>query len=117
LQHSYVQRIAQLKLSDLESAGWGSVKSEREPQVEEVEPASLETTVHPEPLTLLAVVKSHFDKLVWAQLCNSQGVALFSDVRLPPRVSRPFAGAQVYDMSLTPAEKLCAVGCGFKGRF
>ena len=89
--------------------------------MEEDAPASLETTAHPEPLTLLALVKAHFDTLVWLQLCNPQGVAVFgvavfSFVRLAPRVPRPFAGAPVYDMSLTHAERLCAVGCGFKGR-
>ncbi len=68
------------------------------------------------PLTLLAVVKSNFDTLVWLQLCNPQGVALFSFFHLPPRLPRPFAGAPVYDMSLTHAERLCAVGCGLKGR-
>ena len=68
------------------------------------------------PLPLLAVVKAHIDALVWLQLCNPQGVALFSFVRLPPRVSRPFAGAAVYDMSLTHAERVRAVGCGFKGK-
>ena len=45
------------------------------------------------PLTLLAVVKSNFDTLVWLQLCNPQGVALFSFVRLPRHVSRPFSPA------------------------
>jgi hypothetical protein len=79
-------------------------------------PASSQMTAHAEPLTLLSVVKSNFDILVWAQLCNPQGVALFSFVRLPPRVSRPFAGAPVYDMSLTHAERLHVVGCGIKGR-
>jgi len=80
------------------------------------EPALLEMTVHNEPLSLLVLVKSYHGTLVWAQLCNPQGVDLLSFVRLPPRVSRPFAGAPVYDMSLTHAERLCAVGCGFKGR-
>jgi len=72
--------------------------------------------VHAEPLMLRAVVKCHFDALVWMQLCNAQGVSVFSFVRLAPRVSRPFAGAAVYDMSLTHAERLCAVGSGLKGR-
>jgi len=58
----------------------------------------------------------NFNTLVWLQLCNPQGVSLFSFVRLPPRVPRPFAGAPVYDTSLTHAERLCAVGCGLKGR-
>ena len=93
------------------------MKRKRQQQlVEEHEPASLEMTVNLEPLTLLAVVKSHLDTLVWLQLCNPQGVAQFSFVCLPPRLPRPFAGAAVYDMSLTHAERLCAVGCGFKGR-
>jgi TPR repeat protein len=68
------------------------------------------------PLTLLAVVKSYHGTLVWARLCNPQGVALFSFVRLPPRVSRPFAGAPVYGMSLTHAERLCVAGCALKGK-
>jgi len=98
------------------SASGGGVKRQREELVEEDEPTSLEVTAHAEPLTLLVFVKAYFDSLVWLQLCNPQGVALFSFVRLPPRLSRPFAGAPVYDMSLTHAERLCAVGCGFKGR-
>jgi hypothetical protein len=67
-------------------------------------------------LTLLAVFKLLYGMLVWLQLCNPQGVALFSFVRLAPRVPRPFAGAQVYDMSLTHAERLRAVGCGLTGK-
>jgi len=102
--------------SDSQIGGAAAVKrkrdSEQEDQAEEVQEDE-----HDElPLTLLAVVKSHFDSLVWLQLCNPQGVSLFSFVRLPPRVSRPFAGAPVYDMSLTHAERLCSVGCGLKGR-
>jgi len=88
----------------------GAVESEREQQVEEDKPESML------PLMVLAVVKSHLDTLVWLQLCSPQGSALRSFVRLPPRVSRPFAGAPVYDMSLTHAERLRAVGSGFKGR-
>ncbi len=79
-------------------------------------PVSLETTVHPQPLVLLVLAKAHFDTLVWLKLCNPQGVALFSFVLLQLRVPRPFAGAAVYDMSLTHAERLCAVGCGLKGK-
>jgi hypothetical protein len=60
------------------------------------------------------VIKSHFDTLVWLQLCNPQGVTLFSFFHIPPRVPRAFAGARVYDMSLLHAERLRAVGCGFK---
>ena len=63
--------------------------------MEEVEPASLQVTVHPQPLLLLALVKVHFDTLVWAQLCNLQGISVFSFVCLPLRVPRPFAGAPV----------------------
>jgi len=99
------------------TASGGAVKSEREEKVEEEDqPSSMQVTAHAEPLTLLAVVKSFLDTLAWLQLCNPQGVALFSCVRLPPRVPRPFAGAAVYDMSLTHAERLCVVGCGFKGK-
>jgi len=72
--------------------------------------------VHPEPRKLLPVVKSFIDMLVWLQLCNPQGVALFTFIRLPPRVVRPFAGAPVYNMSLTHAERLRVAGCGFKGK-
>jgi TPR repeat protein len=70
----------------------------------------------PKPLTLLALVKSHLGTHVCAQLCNKQGVALFSFVGLPPRVPHPFAGAPVYGMSLTHADRLRVVGCGFKGK-
>jgi len=54
--------------------------------------------------------------LVWLQLCKPQGVALFSFVCPPPRVPYLFAGAPVYDMSLTHVEWLRAVGCGLKGK-
>jgi len=106
-----------MKMSRKSSGGGEGVKRKRQQQlVEEVAPASLQLTVHPEPLMLLALVKSYHDTLVCAQLCNPQGVFLFSHVRLAPRVFRTFAGAPVYGMSLTHAERLCAVGCGFKGR-
>jgi hypothetical protein len=55
-------------------------------------------------------------KVVCAQACNLQGVVLFFFDRLQPRVPRPFAGAPVYELSLTHAERLCAVGCGLKGK-
>jgi len=105
-----------LHMSGMESGG--AIKRQREQEEEEEEdgPASLQVTAHAEPLTLLAVFKLLYRMHVWLQLCNPQGVALFSFVRLPPRVSRPLAGAPVYDMSLTHAERLCAVGCGLKGR-
>jgi len=110
-----MQRIAALKMSGSDSED--DVKRQREEEVEEEDaPALLQVTANAEPLMLLALVKAHFDTLVWLQLCNSQGVAPFSFVRLPPRLSRPFAGAPVYDMSLTHAERLCAVGCGLKGQ-
>jgi len=99
------------------SANGGAVKRQREEEEEKEDaPASLETIVHSASLMLLVLVKMHFDTLVCAKLCNLQGVALFSSVHLPPRLPRPFAGASVYNMSLTHAERLCAVGCGFKGR-
>jgi len=83
---------------------------------EEHQPASVLMTAHAEPLTVLAVVMWLRGTLVWLQLCNSQCVAMFSFVCLPQRVPRPFAGTPVYSMSLTHAERLCAVGCGLKGR-
>ena len=55
------------------------------------------------PMTLLALVKSFRDTLVWLQLCNPQGAPMFSFVQVLPRVSRPFAGSRVYDMLLTHA--------------
>jgi len=98
-------------------ASGGAVKWERDHHKEEVEEDEEKDDDADElPLTLLAVVKSHFDVLVLAQLCNPQGIDLLSFVRLPPLVHRPFAGAPVYDMSLTRAERLRAVGCGFKGK-
>jgi len=86
--------------------------------VEEDQPALVQVAAHAEPLTLLVVVKLFHGMLVWLQLCNPQGVAqpLFSLVQVPPRAPRPFAGAPVYDMSLTHAERLRAMGCGFKGK-
>ena len=94
-----------------------AVKRHREQEEEEEDaPASIELNAHAEPLTLLTLVKSHFDTLVWAQLSNAQGVSVFSFVHLPPRLPRPFAGAPVYGMSLTHADRLRAVGSGFKGK-
>ncbi len=66
------------------------------------------------PIKLLAAAKSFLDTLVWLQLCNPQGIVLFSFVRLPTPVRRPFAGTRVYGM-LTHAERLRVVGCGLKG--
>jgi hypothetical protein len=83
---------------------------------EEDAPALVQAAAHAEPFALLAVLKLLYGMLVWLQLCNPQGVSVFSFVRLAPRLPRPFAGAAVYDMSLTHAERLCAVGCGIKGR-
>jgi TPR repeat protein len=77
-------------------------------------PVSLQVTAHAERLTL--VLKLLHGMLVWLQPCNPQGVALFPFVRLAPRVPYPFAGAAVHGMSLTHAERLCAVDCGLKGR-
>jgi len=110
-----ISHARRIKMSRRASASGGGVKRMRQQLVEEDAPA-LEMAVQPQPLMLLALVKAHFDTLVWLQLCNPQGVALFSFVSPPPRLSRPFAGAPVYDMSLTHAERLKAVGCGFKGR-
>jgi len=116
LQHfTRVLRIAQLNM--VGSASGGAVKRQREKEKEEEDaPAMVQLATHAEPLMLLVLVKAHFGTLVWLQLSNQQGDALFCFVRLPPRLPRPFAGAAVYDMSLTPAERLRAVGCGFKGR-
>ena len=52
-----------------------AVNRHREQEEEEDAPASIELNANAEPLTLLTLVKSHFDTLVWAQLCNPQGVA------------------------------------------
>jgi hypothetical protein len=56
------------------------------------------------PMKLLAAVNSFLDTLVWMQLCNPQGIALFSFVRLPTPVRSPFASTRVYGM-LTHAER------------
>jgi len=117
LQHfavAHVQRIVELKMSG--RASGGAVKRKRGQQVEEVAPASMQVAAHPKLLTLLAVVKSSQDTLVFMRLCDVQGAALFSFLQAPPHVPRPFAGAPVYDMSLTHAERFCAVGCGLKGK-
>jgi TPR repeat protein len=84
--------------------------------VEEVAPTSLQVTVHPEPLMLMALVKSYHGTLVCAQMCPPQDGFKFSHVRLPSRVLRPFTDTPVYDMSLTHAERLCAMGCGLRGK-
>jgi len=115
-RRAHVQRIAQLKMSLNGRASGGAVKRKRGQQVEEVAPAPMQVAAHPKLLMLLAVVKSSQDTLVLLRLCDVQGAALFSFVQAPPHVPRPFAGAPVYDMSLTHAERLCAVGCGLKGR-
>jgi len=105
-------------MSSRESGGAVTKRQRRQLEEEEVtEPAALETTACPQvPLPLLCVVMWLHGMLDWLQLCNPQGVAQFSFVRLPPRVHRPIAGTPVYDMSLTHAERLHVVGCGFKGR-
>jgi len=101
------------------ASGGAAAKRQRH-QLEEEEAAkraALEMTARPKvPLPLLCVVMWFHGTLVWLKLCNAQGAALFSFVRFPPHVPRPFAGAPVYGMSLTHAERLRAVGCGFKGR-
>ena len=85
--------------------------------MEDEEPASASpnTTVHPQPLSLLALLKSVLDLFVWLQLRDVRGVALLSFLRLSQRVPRPFAGARVYDMSLRRAQQLRTVGCGLRG--
>ena len=111
------QRIAELNMSG--RASGGAVKRKREQPVEEEDaPASMQVAAvaYTEPLMLLALVKANFDTLVWLQLCNPQGVALYPFVRIQPRLRCPFACAAVYDMSLTHAERLRAVGCGLKGK-
>ena len=95
-----------------------AAKRQRQQQEEDeaAEPELGMTARRKVPLSLQCVVMWFHGTLVWAQLCNPQGVALFSFVRLPPHVPHPFAGVPVYDMSLTHAERLRAVGCGFKGK-
>jgi hypothetical protein len=65
-------------------------------------------------MMLLALVKSFRDTLVWLQLCNPQGLPLFSFVQVSPCVSHPFSGTRAIDI-LTHAERLRVLGCGFKG--
>jgi len=80
------------------------------------EDASSGLNVHTEPLMLLVVAKSHNHTLVSMQLCTLQGVSIFSFDLLPPRVSCPFFRTPVYSMTLTHADRLCAVGCALKGQ-
>ena len=104
-------------MSRKSSGGGEGVKRKRQQQlVEEVAPTSLQVTVHPKPLMLLALVKSYHGTLVCAQMCKTQGGFKFSHVHLEPRVLHPFTDAPVYDMTLTHAERLCAMGCGFRGK-
>jgi hypothetical protein len=91
-------------------------KNKRQHLEEEDQPAPTQAIAHSESLKVQAVVKSHLGTLVWLQLCCPQGVALFSFLLISPPVYRPFAGIQVYDMSLTYAERMRAMGCRFKGR-
>ncbi len=56
-------------------------------------------------LMLRVVVKSYRRMLVGLRRYNQQDVA-----------SCPFASVPVYDMSLTHADLLCVVGCGFKSK-
>jgi hypothetical protein len=113
------------RLMGIAKSGRGGVKRDMQQLVEEEqeeeeglgdEPASMQSTALPEPLALLAVVKSFLGTLVSAQLCNPQGVTPFNFVRLPTRLLHSFAGARVYRMSLTHEERLRAVGCGLKGK-
>jgi hypothetical protein len=60
---------------------------------EDEEHALPEITVHPQPLVLLALLKSALDLSVWLQLRSVS--ILLSFARLPPRAPRPFAGARV----------------------
>jgi hypothetical protein len=58
--------------------------------------ASPNITVHPQPLLLLALLKSALDLFVWLQLRHL--LLSFARRRLPagpPRVPCPFAGARV----------------------
>ncbi len=63
---------------------------------------------------LPALVESYHGTLVSAQLCGSQGAALFSFIHASPRLSRPFARTPVRSMSLTHVQRLRAAGCGLK---
>ena len=110
------RRIAELNKSFSGSAsGWGGIQEE-----EGAGGGGGSACIAGDGICRAAVAagdgQSHHDMLLCMQLCNQQGVGLFSFVRLPPRVSRPFAGAPVYGMSLTHAERLSAAGYGFKGK-
>jgi len=97
-------------------ASGGGVKGKREQPEEKNQPSALQVAAHTKLLTLLAVAKSSQDMLVLLQLCDPQGVALFSFVHVQPRVPRPFAGARVYSMLLPHAERLHLLGCGLKAK-
>ena len=99
------------------------VKRPRQQQGEEedAQPLPLHLTAHPTlPLPLLSVPQMFRGMCVSAQLCKAHGASLFSSHQLKPRVnrrvSRPFAGAPVYDMSLTHGERLRVVACALTGK-
>ena len=71
--------------------------------MEEDGPAPFKMNAHPEPLTLLALVKSIHAGLL--QLRNPQGAALFSFVHVPSRVPCHFASAAACGMSLTHTDQ------------
>jgi len=70
-------------------------KRRRLAEDEEPASASPDTTVHPQPLVLLALLKSALDLFVCLQLRHVPGAPLLSFPRLPMRMPRPFAGARV----------------------
>ena len=97
------------------------VKRPRQQQGEEedAQPLPLHLTAHPTlPLPLLSVPQMFRGMCVSAQLCKAHGASLFSNLnpRVNRRVSRPFAGAPVYDMLLTQGERLRVVACALTGK-
>ncbi len=65
----------------------GVVARKRRRQVTEEEdgPEWVQVAAHAEPLMLLALFKSYHGMLVWAQLCDPQGAALFSFIQCQKR--------------------------------
>ena len=107
---------ASQNMSGIVSGGAAAKRQRQQLEEDEAAEAELGMTARPKvPIPLQCVIMWIHGTLIWLQLCNPQGVSLFSFVRLPPPAPSP-AGASVCDMSLTHEKRLRALGCGFTGK-
>ena len=75
--------------------------------------AAAAPTVMALSMCAITVVQQYRSTLVWMQLGNFSGKAIFRYVTVSPRVPRPIAGIiDLAPTALTPAQRLSA-GCGF----